>query len=39
MEDRRINHRTYEHPASGQHYQLVGVLDRGAGALLDSSCW
>ena len=35
MEDRRINHRTYEHPASGQHYQLVGVLDRGAGALLD----
>lgn len=35
MEDRRINHRTYEHPASGQHYQLVGLLDRGAGALLD----
>lgn len=35
MEDRRINHRTYEHSASGQHYQLVGVLDRGAGALLD----
>ena len=35
MEYRRINHRTYEHSASGQHYQLVGVLDRGAGALLD----
>lgn len=35
MEDNRINRFTYEHQGSGQHYQLVGVLDRGAGALFD----
>lgn len=35
MDDRRINRFTYEHHGSGQHYQLVGMLDRGAGALLD----
>lgn len=35
MEDNRINPFTYEHRDTGQHYQLVGVLDRGAGALLD----
>ncbi|NMY16369.1 RDD family protein [Pseudomonas sp. WS 5019] len=35
MDDRRINRFTYEHQGSGQQYQLVGILDRGAGALLD----
>lgn len=35
MDDRRINRFTYEHHGSGEHYQLVGMLDRGAGALLD----
>lgn len=35
MEDKRINHFTFEHQGSGQHYQLVGMLDRGAAALLD----
>lgn len=36
MEDKRINPFTFEHQGSGQHYQLVGMLDRGAGALLDA---
>ncbi|WP_052659146.1 RDD family protein [Pseudomonas sp. LFM046] len=35
MEDRRVNRFTLEHQATGEHYQLVGGLDRGAGALLD----
>lgn len=35
MEDSRINRFTYEHHGTGQQYQLVGMLDRGAGALLD----
>jgi uncharacterized RDD family membrane protein YckC len=35
MEDNRINRFTYEHQGTGQHYQLIGMLDRGAGALLD----
>lgn len=35
MEDNRINRFTYVHQNTGQHYQLVGVLDRAAGALLD----
>lgn len=35
MEDRRINRFTYEHRDTGQQYQLVGLLDRGAGTLLD----
>jgi len=35
MEDRRVNNFTFEHQGTGEHYQFVGVLDRGAGTLLD----